>query len=114
MEGVSLPEAAAVAADEAHLARRELEARPPHQRAVPEDPHRWRQLRLRARRLPEGRGGEQRRRGALLRPPLGALRVARHGGGGARCPWGGTRRRGPLKGGRAGAPPPAGSASGGG
>lgn len=96
MEGVALPEAAAVAADEAHLARRELEARPPHQRAVPEDPHRRRQLRLRALRLPRGRrgrggggGGEERGgRRQRLRPAralLGALRVALHVGGGVGC-----------------------------
>lgn len=104
VEGVPLPEAAAVAADEAHLARREFEARPPHQRAVPEDPHRRRQLRLRARRLAEGGGGEERGRGRLL----GALRVADHGGagGGARCSSGGTRRRGPLTAGRAARPAP--------
>lgn len=79
VERVSLPEAPAVPADEAHLARRELEARPPHQRAVPEDPHGLRQLR--AARLPRDRGGEE--RGGRLRRFLQGQRVSLHGALGA-------------------------------
>lgn len=104
MEGVPLPEAAAVAADEAHLARRELEARPPHQRAVAEDPHRRRQLR--ALRLPRGRGGGgEGRAWRRLRALLGELRVALHLGAAA-VAVSRLGRRGALKAARAARPAP--------